>query len=152
MLDRFRPLGTLWLQMLVTWSNDREVVVYGRAEALDEHVTTAEGFAAAVLYLVPRAWYTGAFLEMYDLLYGPRAPINAMFPQLRLRVDSVLQDGSSIAIFGEHRLWEEGEPSFDGSVFLHMPRFFELKTNGLELQLQAANLIYKNRDRLPWRT
>ena len=138
--------------MFLTWSNDREVVVYGQAiEGIDEHVSTATGLASAVLYLVPHAWYTGAFLEMYDILYGPRAPINAMFPQLRLRVDGVLQDGSSIAIFGEHRLWEDSEPVFDGSAFLHMPLFFELKTNGLQLQLQASSLIYKYRDALPWR-
>lgn len=139
--------------MRVTWSNEHETVVYGWCPAaIDDHVATAEGLASAILYPVPHARYTGAFIELYDMLYGPRAPINELFPYLRLRVDGVLQEGSSIAVFGEHRLWEQGDPVFDGSVFLHLPRFMDLKSNGLSLQIQAAALIRKHRDSLPWRT
>lgn len=139
--------------MILRWSNERnETVVVGTAcEALDVHVNTQEGLASGTMYISPEIEYTGAFMELFDLLYGPRAPINALFPALRLWVDSVLQDGSTLAVFGEHQLWVCGEPVFTGNVFLHLPRFYELKTNVMDLTLQAGALIHEHRDRLPWR-
>jgi hypothetical protein len=139
--------------MLLRWSNEKnETVVVGCASiAIDEQVPTQEGLAAGTMYVVPEVEYTGAFMELFDLLYGPRAPINALFPALRLWVDGVLQDGSTLAIFGEHQLWVQGDPVFTRNVFLHLPRFYELKTNVMDLTLHAGMLIHKHRDRLPWR-
>jgi len=137
--------------MKLKWRNADETVMYGLGlSCLDEQVSTSEGLAHCTMYIVPEAWYTGAFIGMFDLLYGPNAPINAKFPQLALFVDDKHSDGSSLAILGEHKLWEKGDPMFEGSVFFHFPSFYNLKTNLIDLQMNTAHLIRKHKALMPW--
>ena len=132
------------------WTEGPETVMSGVASGwVDEQLAATSNTVPCTIYAVPEAWYTAGFMVLYDLLYGPNAPVNAKFPRLKLSVDGAEQPGSTMAVLGTHRLWVRGEPAFDGCFFFHFPLFYELKANLLDLQIGMGLMVKKHLALLP---